>query len=657
MCGISAIISFEESDIVSNIFKMTDIIRHRGPDDEGFAIFGSNPTGIKIYGGADTPESVYGCGLNYTPKQKHPSEMHGKLALGHRRLSIIDLSAKGHQPMSYKNGRYWITYNGEIYNYIEIRAELVQKGHSFVSNTDTEVILAAYDEWGEDCLNHFNGMWAFVIYDSIGQKIFAARDRFGVKPLYIWDCPGKVIAMASEIKQFIVFPQWSSSMNQSRVYEFLVCGIKDHSEETFFNGVRQLKGGCSWAFNLKDKVQTTSKWYNLSSRIRNLNLPFEEAKNIFRDLFIDSVNLRMRADVKIGSCLSGGLDSSSIVCVVNQNFKGLEKPYSQFTVSACSNIQKYDEQEYIDEALKGKEIYSEKVFPSYEDLFENHPKVLWFQDEPFTTTSICSQWKVFEKSAAKGYKVMLDGQGGDEILAGYTMYFDAFFSELLSKAKIMEFLREYHGYKNNASGDRSGLLRFLAKFAIPEHLYYSLRSLNDKTESLLRWKGDRSYVHFFKKSVKEMSLEQMTNSDLQMLLHFEDRSSMSHGVETRLPFLDYRLVEFAISTPSSYKIHNGITKCLLRAAMKDILPEKILNRKDKMGFVTPEQYWMIEKKSEVEIKLKRACEYMDDLLGAPDKIINGFNNDVSSGRIPFGSIYWKLISLGEWIDLFKVRNK
>lgn len=656
MCGISAIISFEESDIVSNIFKMTRIVRHRGPDDEGYAVFGGNPSDISTYGGDDTPESVYGSGLNYAPRQKHPSEVHGKLALGHRRLSIIDLSAKGHQPMSYKNGRYWIVYNGEIYNYIEIREELVKKGRSFVSCTDTEVILAAYEEWGEDCLNRFNGMWAFVIYDTIGNKVFAARDRFGVKPLFYWKVPGiDCFAIASEIKQFTVFGEWKPKVNEPRLYDFLIMGIRNHYSETMFKDVFELRGGEKLLFDLKSKKHKIYEWYNLEEKLSDLKIDFDSASRQFREIFTDSVRLRLRSDVKVGSCLSGGLDSSSIVSSANLILRKGNNEFMQETVSACYADKSCDEQAYFSEVLRKYDIVNHKVFPDSEFLLDNLDTLTWNQDEPIPSTGIYAQWKVFEEAKNHGLIVMLDGQGGDELMAGYHLYFDAYFWDLFRRRRIYSLLSEVSGFRKMHGYGLIDCVKFLGKGLLNEKKQLLARKLSKRNYChWFKWESESEPMRYVKAGIKAMSLSHIRSTNLPMLLHFEDRNSMSFSIESRTPFLDYRLVEFLVSLPDHYKIYKGQTKYILRKGMEGIVPEKILQRHDKMGFATPETQWFYAKSENFKKRLIDSLDIFGDLIDK-DQIIDSYNRDIKNRNLLVGSVYWRLVSAGNWAKIFKLK--
>src|SRR5262245_29056127 len=312
MCGIAGLFSFDSRALHGLIRNMIETVRHRGPDDEGFAIFSARDLTPRVSGGPDTPAAVYAARVAYAPPRDTGPMPCGIAALGHRRLSIVDLGPTGHQPMCTSDRRFWIVYNGEIYKYLELRAELELLGRSFWSQSDTEVILAAYREWGERCLVRFNGMFAFLLLDRAQQRILAARDRFGVKPLYYWISPEGLLAFASEIKQFTNLPGWRACLNGQRAYEFLNWGLLDHTAETLFTGVRQLRGSESIHCSLENLMAgpPIKRWYGLTPRLCDKDM--KAAGDEFCALFTDAVRLRLRADVQVGSCLSGGLDSSSI---------------------------------------------------------------------------------------------------------------------------------------------------------------------------------------------------------------------------------------------------------------------------------------------------------------------------------------------------------
>jgi asparagine synthase (glutamine-hydrolysing) len=615
MCGISGIISTSNKPIDSHaIRRMNDLIAHRGPDDEGF-FFGKN------------------------------------FALGHRRLSIIDLSKDGHQPMTYL-GKYTITYNGEVYNYLELKHELEKCGYQFYSKTDTEVILAAYDKWGANCVEHFNGMWAFAIYDLEKNIIFCSRDRFGIKPFYYAKI-GKNFCLASEIKQFTTIGGWQAVMNEARVWEFLAFGIFDHTEETLFKDVYQLKGGHNLTYNLLDHSCKIQKWYDLKDKVRSNNISFDEAKARFLKLFTDSIRLRLRSDVKVGSCLSGGLDSSSIVTLMNHLLKEQGSPDIQETVSSCFDIKQFDEQEYIDEITDHTRVVSHKIFPQFDDLFTNIDKILWHQDEPFGSTSIFAQWNVFQEAQRHQLTVMLDGQGADEELAGYHNFYGSYFSYLIKTYKFKKLFHEINHFRRLHKYSLPFILQKIIKNFVPETLFAKVyrKSIPD---FIYQKSYPANYTPPRCTSINELSISQLTKTNLPMLLHYEDRNSMASSIESRVPFLDYHLVEFAVGLPEDFKIKNGVTKSILRQSFSHILPQKILNRYDKMGFVTPEIVWLKEKRQFFRKEFLEAAEKLYAFIDI-DKA-QAFFDSQSFEDSQMCSFIWRVICLGRWMTVFNLKN-
>ncbi|PWT76729.1 MAG: asparagine synthase (glutamine-hydrolyzing), partial [Chloroflexi bacterium] len=487
MCGIAALFSPDSRPLSELIRNMTETVRHRGPDDEGFAIFSLRELAPMTLGGRATPAAVYTADIPYAPRRYDGSIPHAAAALGHRRLSIIDLGPSGHQPMCTSDRQLWIVYNGEIYNYLELREELKVLGHSFVSNGDAEVILAAYREWGDNCLARFNGMFAFVLVDRAQKKILAARDRFGVKPLYYWRSREGLLAFASEIKQFTVLPGWRACLNGQRAYEFLNWGLLDHTAETLFTGVRQLRGGESIHCSLENLMAgpPIKRWYGLTPRLCDKNM--KAAGDELCALFTDAVRLRLRADVQVGSCLSGGLDSSSIVCVVNQMLRLAGMVSKQNTFSACAKVKRYDERDFIDIVVAHTGARAHYTYPDVTELFEMIDAITWHQDEPFGSTSIFAQWEVFRLAANKGVRVMLDGQGADELLAGYHNYFAPRFVSLLRSCQWARLWQEMREMKGLHQYSMLWTLQQTLNSVLPEFLRQPLRRLTGYTGIATPW--------------------------------------------------------------------------------------------------------------------------------------------------------------------------
>ena len=669
MCGIFAMIAPSGAE-ARHVVGASAAVRHRGPDDEGYVLFRGAPLEPEVHGGADTTSAHDGGDIAYRPFAKHArpgGPVH--VALGHQRLSIIDLSAAGHQPMCSPDSRVCITYNGEIYNYLELREELRAKGSTFASESDTEVILAAWREWGSACLERLNGMFAFVLLDRAQRRVFAARDRFGVKPLYYWVAPDGTIAFASEIKQFSALPGWEARLNGQRAYDFLAWGLLDHTDETLFRGVHQLRGGERLELALVEAEHARpgerlrpERWY--APRPRPFSGTLEEAGAEFRRLLADSIRLRLRSDVPVGSCLSGGLDSSSIVCIMNLLLREQGAQALQKTFSVRAREARFDEGPYIDAVVRHTAVDPRCVYPSLDELFPALEKITWHQDEPFGSTSIYAQWHVFRLAAESGVEVMLDGQGADEQLAGYHGFFAARFGALARGLRWVRLFKELTAASRRHGYPATWGVQQLANNVLPEPPRQALRKLVHRPNAVPGWldlarlgaaPGDPYLASAGAKpdSLRAMSLAQLTANSLPMLLHWEDRDSMAHSVEARVPFLDYRLVEFVLGLPDEYKLSDGVTKRVLREGMRGVLPESVRTRMDKLGFVTPEELWVREQSPDrFRRALREAVEVSAGILrpAALDLL-----ERVIADRRRFSFLVWRMVSFGTWLKVFGVR--
>lgn len=672
MCGIGVL--FNPRGLPPALMKaFTDLVRHRGPDGEGAVHFhGAGMDALPI-GGADTPPAAFEVGLPWRPLRAAPPAQ-ATLAMGHRRLSILDLSVAGHQPMSEAGGRYWITFNGEIYNYVELREQLQSLGRRFVSHSDTEVILAAFEQWGSSCLDKLNGMFAFVIFDRARRQLFAARDRFGIKPLYYHVTSTGTLAFASEIKQFSVLPGWRSRLEPRHAYDFLAWGAHDHDDGTLFEGVFQLRGGESLSLTLEQaadlsasagKRLPTMRWYQLQPNPQAAKTAsLAAAAHDYRQRFEQSLRLHLRSDVPVGSCLSGGLDSSSIVCVSNRLLGEGNQPASdQHTFSAVSEHRQYDERPYIEEVGKVTGTKAHFVFPDPEQLFAGLDQLTWHQDEPFGSTSIFAQSCVFQLAHANGVKVMLDGQGADEQLAGYHTYFGAMLARLVAHGQLLAWWREGRALQQHHGRGLFWSMQQTANFMLPESLRQPLRNRAGRTHQAPSWLdldklGVRPHdPHLASgaakaRSIEDLSVGQLMASSVPALLRYEDRNSMAHSVESRVPFLEHELVEFTLGLPARMKIGDGTTKRVLREAMRGVLPEAVRTRMDKMGFVTAEEVWLRRNCSnQFRLATARAVEAS---RGIVTPAMTTVVEDMISGARPFSHAAWRCISFGNWIDVFDV---
>ena len=665
MCGIFGVIQPGPFD-TREIAEVSRVLRHRGPDDEGFAVFG--PWGATVYGGIDTPSLSFDSSVSYCPRERLPTAKvigdAGGIILGHRRLSILDLSAHGHQPMSYRD-RYWIVYNGEIYNYLELRDELSAAGYTFSTNSDTEVILAAYDYWGEGCLSRFNGMWGFAILDQKLQTLFLARDRFGVKPLY-FSRVGERFAFASEIKAFSVLRDWKARANVPRLLDMLIWNVSDHTSETMFEGVSQLPAGHCISISLSPAFQLDASWQMRPRRWYEIQLTSPMPKKcdvdaVFYELLQDAVKLRLRADVRVGSCLSGGLDSSAVVCLMGRQLAQQSNDFGLHTFTARSADAAFDEFKYAEMAADRASATIHQVTPEPSRLFDELDKLSWHQDEPFVSTSIFAQWCVFDLARRAGVTVMLDGQGADEILCGYRGFIGAYLASLIRRGRGGMWARELFSVRREMGFSPLRSLGYTATYLMPQFaaLFGRLdnRAYADRDwligEALeVRYADPFHVLGARTASVRDMSLAQIQATNLPMLLHWEDRNSMAFSVEARVPFLDYRVVEFCLNLADEDKIGGGISKAILRRSMRGAVPNAILDRRDKMGFVTAETLWMRRDMADhFRNELEDAASRLSGVISS--KVIDQFD-EVLENRKPFDHRYWRIMSVGRWMKNFNI---
>jgi asparagine synthase (glutamine-hydrolysing) len=557
MCGICGIVAPGRPPEAETVERMAAELDHRGPDGPGsFAAEG--------------------------------------VALGFRRLAIIDLSDAGNQPFASEDGALQLVHNGEIYNYRELRRELEAHGHRFRSATDTEVILAGYREWGERCVERFNGMWAFALWDGPRRRLFASRDRFGVKPFY-YRLDGGRLVFASEPRAFRADPQTRLEPNPRAVREYLEQAYLDHTEETFFAGIRKLPPAHSLVFD-EHGLRVARYW-----RLEPREEPDADAAEAVRELFLDSVRLRLRSDVSLGTALSGGIDSSAIaVCVDHLLRTEAENAVAvgprQQTFTAYFEAPGFDERPYARAVVEQTKAEPHWVSFSDEDLVDDLPRIVEAQGEPFGSTSICAGWYVMREAKRSGLTVMLDGQGGDEVLAGYRAHLGHRLADLLAQGRLGELRAELAGFRSEHSP--AALLTALSRPFAPEAVTRLVRARTRGSAALLHpdLRGlpidDAANGSPFPDRLRRHQQLVLTRRGLPELLRYEDRNSMAHSLEARVPFLDYRLVELCFSLPGRELVGGGQTKAVLRRALGDLLPPAVRERRDKLGFVTPEKSWL-----------------------------------------------------------------
>jgi asparagine synthase (glutamine-hydrolysing) len=552
MCGIVGVLARRRADS-ELVARLAALLRHRGPDDEGLVAIDVDGGRALPLAGADTMAEAIGGEHPYLPRGTDADAGPWDVVLASRRLAIIDLSAAGHQPLCSPDRRAWIVHNGEIYNYVELRRELSALGHRFRGGSDTEVALAAYREWGTDCFERFNGMWGMAIWDGEQRRLVLSRDRFGVKPLYFADADQFVFA--SELKAILASGAVTPTENEAAVATFLATGRIDvRGGETSFAGVCQVEPGCYVVRSL-DGAAAQLRYYDLVARVR----PARATELL--DLLDDAVALRLRSDVPVGSSLSGGVDSSAVVALAQRRL-GPGLPMRTFTFASRAAD---DETEFA--ALVARHVGAGNVATEVPDfpLPELLAQVVWEQDEPIGSGSVLAQRQVMARAHEDGLKVLLDGQGGDEVLAGYKYYVATNLADLLARGRLVRWAREVRAGVTNATLGTRWLVRATAG---------ELRA-RPRAASRLR-----------SKQIEDVF------DHLPALLHYEDRNSMAHSIETRLPFLDYRVVEFALGLPNGAKIDAGWTKVALRRAITPLLPPEIVWRREKVQFSAPQRAWL-----------------------------------------------------------------
>jgi asparagine synthase (glutamine-hydrolysing) len=653
MCGIAALISVDGRAGVAAVRAMCAAVRHRGPDGEGYAVFRGDDAWPAA--GPDTPAAARVAAT--------PAAEEGEVVLGHRRLAIVAVGPEGHQPMASADGRLWITYNGEIYNHPELRAALEAEGWRFRTASDTEVLLAAWDRWGEACLDRLNGMFAFVLYDRSRHLLFAARDRFGVKPLYLWRAPDGTLALASEIKQFCVLPGWRARVEGQPAYDFLNWGITDHGPATLFAGVRQLPAGhcLSGTPEALARAAEPHRWYRLPPPPREPE-PADALVARWGELFLDAVRLRLRADVPVGTALSGGLDSSAIVCAVHHLLQDAPDGGDRNAFSARSRDARFDEGEFMEAVVARTGVRHHVVWPDPDRLASELDAVTWHLDEPYGSTSIFAAWCVYARVAATPVRVTLDGHGADEILGGYTASAGPYLAALARRARLAALLREAaalrrsgrHGVGDLAAATIDdlapaplrGLLRRLGGRTVPRPDWLDLHRLGAVPTDPYAATGGRG------QGIAGLARSHLFHTSMPMQLHWTDRTAMAHSIESRAPFLDYRLVELTMGLPDALRLAGGESKRVLRQALAGLLPDKVLRRRDKRGFATPEELWV--RRDRPDLFRRWAADAIAASGGIFTPAAARRVEEIVAGRRPFHATLWRIIAFGAWMRRFDV---
>jgi asparagine synthase (glutamine-hydrolysing) len=627
MCGIAGIYHFGRRPLspedVAALDAMVTVQHHRGPDDRGRLTFGS-------------------------------------CALGSNRLSILDLSLLGHMPMRSDDGRLALVHNGEIYNYVELRQELRSLGYAFHSDGDTEVILRAYEEWGRACVERFVGMWAFALYDEANESLLLSRDRLGIKPIYVHQTAERLV-FASEIKAIVTYLRavdGAVRANASSIATYAATGLVDGLEDTFFEGIRRFPAAANMRVGAEG-VHTQTYW-DLPRRAAtlgsNLNGAARAPWPALRTALDEAVRIHLRSDVPLGVCLSGGLDSSAIVGLASEYVNQVKT----FTIY-FEDGPDYDERQHAHSIVDrfGADAAERCVAPT--NLLDDLKQIIWHLDEPSLALGVYPQWHVMSLARDKGVKVVLDGQGGDEVFAGYANYAPQHLYGLLS-SQPMRFpfetlaLGRVQGWPRARSAARSALAMWLRRPATP--------SVEGKADAALlapdlRRLADVSYEEWrlwprrFDGWLSNVLYWELTRTRLPALLRYEDRLSMAFSIESRVPFLDHRLVELAFALPDEVKHLAGWSKYGLRRSLDELLPRSIVWRRDKKGFPTPVGNWLRDGRGSAALQLLRDPSRRSRHL-FPQAAVDAFVDDHVTGRADRAWQLWRALSTELWLDAFQL---
>jgi asparagine synthase (glutamine-hydrolysing) len=646
---------------------MSSSLRHRGPDDEGFLFFGQEK--VLTAGSNDTQKEAWTSDFVNKP-ESNIEEIKGSFygAFGHRRLSIIDLSEAAHQPICNIEKTIWLTYNGELYNFQQLKKELEAKGHTFYSRTDAEVLLKAYEEWGFDCLDRFNGMWAFAIYDKRKNIIFGARDRFGVKPLYYYK-DNDFFAFASEPKALLTLPFVNTSIEEKSLFEFLLSSQIELNDENFFKDIIELKNSDYFVLDLNDSSFKVDKYYSINynnSFAKFDNRKFDEYSERTNELLTKSVSSHLVSDVPVGFCLSGGIDSSSIVCLADEinrknNLPQLTPNLKCFT--AFYDDSQFDETKWAEMVVNKCDVEWHKAFCDPRNIIGDLPEIIRHHDMPLCSTSTYAMTQVMRAGAENGVKIMIDGQGGDELFGGYPVFYPSYFINLLKDKKVSKILGELN-HLQNSPVNKKILFKVISKIVLnellaPEAIHFFRNSLfphskyiNQELQKKNRYNFVASY-DFSPKKLNDLLFHYYTDYFLKFVLRFEDRCSMQYSIESRTPFADdLSLAEYVFFLPYNYKIKDGWSKALLRNSMKNVIPEQIYKRTDKMGFSTPQQKWLKLLSSEMKQKIIELSSSTDDYINK-DLLLKDWDNIFGpKGNVRSQDFVWRCYNFLIWKDIY-----
>ncbi|MCS6819291.1 MAG: asparagine synthase (glutamine-hydrolyzing) [Chitinophagales bacterium] len=611
MCGIAGIISIRnEKSYYREVNKMLDVINHRGPDGRGYY-------------------------------------EHQKVSLGHVRLSIIDLQESANQPLLTNDENYAIVFNGEIFNYRELRASL-SSSYSFKTRSDTEVILALYQLKGSKALSELNGMFSFVIYDKINQKIFGARDRFGIKPFYYF-LNEQYFIFCSEIKGILKSGLVKPELNENMLYDFVVFNRTDHAAETCFENILNLKPGYQIEIDLNSREIALTQWYYLPE-VKERKESFEDSTRILRKKLEETTRLHLVSDVEVGIALSGGIDSSTLLSLMREQKKN-DKIYA-FSAVYDKNWEK-DETIYVEAVSAAKNTQTYYAYPTAQTLLDEFDDLIYQQEEPYMSASVYASWCVYKKSREHNIKVLLNGQGADEMFS-YDYMAAFYFYELFRELKWSKLIKEIFLFTQKQFSSRFTLqlFAFMLAPAFAKQRLISLYNPLVNEEFKKQFKEKSFFMEFFNSPTLNHNVRNHFLMKLHHQLRIEDKNSMKFGVEVRVPYLEHQLLDFVMNIPSEYKIRNGEVKYVLKHAVKDILPEIIFKRNNKVGFEAPMDRWMKE---------KIFYDKLGDMIHSSNQNMKNYLNlnyvrkcfeEHIKGRKNHSVTLWKYMYLTRWYQLF-----
>ncbi len=661
MCGIAGIITFEHqptSFYIPALLTLSTTLQHRGPDDEGFLL--GNASYYTIAGGKHTPPHYYtDYQLPYVPTSVLSTASvameYAQVGLVFRRLSILDISGKGHQPFSNADASIWLVFNGEIYNYAILRQKLTQKGYVFHTETDTEVVLAMYQEYGTDCIHQFNGMWSLVIWDRKAQTIFASRDRTGVKPFYYYKDKDK-IAFASEQKALLSLPFVPRICNPNAVFDYLVLGQIEYEQEGFFESILELPAGHNLHISIPTKEIKVQAYWNPTHLAKNTLIT--SSNDDLEQLLLQAITLRLRADVPIAATLSGGLDSSTIVGMMRKQL-----PTSYFPVfTSCFEDKKYDESDWAKKVIDYTKTNWQPITINEQDCWSNLEELTYCQDIPLWSVSTFAHFQIMKEIQKQGIKVVLDGQGADELFAGYPIHLFFYWLELWKK-RDYKLLKQEMQLKSTFKNNYTYFFKYYTKYELlrklPNKVLFQLYPSYFKHVNYLNKDFWEAYKHRLLPSIQQPLPEtlqerlgqELYNTSLKMYLKIEDRSSMWHSIEARTPFADdIGLMNFSFQQTAHDKIQKGILKHSMRQAVTKYLPADVVHRKDKKGYTSPNNVWIENNKESFKpLFNNEVADYLNiqKIHQNYDQLFS-ISNQIENGRT------FKFISFPMWKKVFRV---